>query len=106
MTDEQYIAPPSASTPRLPLPAPHPISIVVKNLKGEIITLDVDAADTIDNVKAKIQDKWEIPPDQQSLRLAGRERPLEDDRTLFDYNIPEGTTLFLRLRMPMRGRRP
>jgi len=31
--------------------------IFVKTLTGKTITLDVDAADTIENVKAKIQDK-------------------------------------------------
>lgn len=69
------------------------MQIFIKTLTGKRPSLDVDPADTVDTVKAKIFEKEGIRPERQRLIFNGK--PLEGRYTMLEYNVQDESTLFM-----------
>lgn len=71
--------------------------IFVKTLHGVTLTVDVESHFSIEEFKAEIEKKNNIPVEQQRLIFAGKQ--LEDSRKLSDYNMLPDCTVHLILRL-------
>jgi ubiquitin C len=69
------------------------VQISVRTPSGRRLTLRVRPTDRIEEVKAMIQEKEGLPPDQQRWFFEGNQ--LEDGRTLQDYSVRKCSTLIV-----------
>ena len=74
--------------------------VKVRATTGETTSIQVEASDTIDNVKAMIREAWDLPVAQQRLIAAGGQ--LEGGATLGHYGIQRNSTLQLELCIPQQ----
>lgn len=73
------------------------MKVFLKMTTGERVTLHVEASDIVDSVKARLQKRTGIPPDQVRLIFSGQQ--LADGFTLRHFKIVEESTLFVVLRL-------
>ena len=92
----EYAIQPESTLQMIPARA-RKMQIFVKFLHGKTIAVDVAASDTIQQVKEIFQTESGIPADQ--MRFGKDGKTLEDGRTLDDYNIRQGSTIYVLLRL-------
>ena len=73
------------------------MKVFVAMLSGRSITIEVDSSDTVANIKAKVQDREGVRPEDQRLLFHGKQ--LEDEYTLQDYQVMNSSTLHLVMRL-------
>jgi len=69
------------------------MQIFIKTLTGKTISIEIEPSDLISKVKAEIENKEGIPPDQQTLVYSGKR--LENEKSLTDLGIEGEFTLHL-----------
>lgn len=69
------------------------ISIFIKAPTGWTTSLNVELSDSVENLKAKVSEKTQLPVSHFKLTLPGVE--LEDKKILSDYNLTKKSTLGL-----------
>ncbi len=62
------------------------MQLFVKTLTGKTVSVEVEASDSIDVLKHKIQEKEGIPPDQQRIIFGGKQLQ-GSEKTVGDFDI-------------------
>jgi hypothetical protein len=70
---------------------------MVKTLQGKSICMSLDSSMTVRDVKNSLSETEGVPVDQQRLVFGGKQ--LEDGSKLGDYNIKDGSTIQLVLKL-------
>lgn len=73
------------------------MQVFVKTLTGKTISVDVEPDESVESLKAKIQEKEGVPIDQQRIIFDGKQ--LDSLKSLADYDIDDDSTLHLVLRL-------
>jgi hypothetical protein len=73
------------------------MQVFVRTLAGKMITLNVEKSDSIESLKAKVEEKEGIRAKDQRFVFGGKN--LVDGQTLGDYNVQDGSTLNLVLHL-------
>ena len=76
-------------------PEAQAMQVFVKTLTGKNITLEVEPNDSVEAIKAKIQEKEGVPPNKQVIIYKGK--MLHEGKTMSDYNIGKESQLYLGL---------
>lgn len=69
------------------------VQIFVKNLNGKTMALMVSPYDTVESLLEKVEERTQIPPDQQRLLHAGKQ--LAPGKILADFDIQKESTIHL-----------
>lgn len=73
------------------------MQVFVKTLTGKTISVDCEPDESIESLKAKINEKEGIPPEEQRIIFGGKQ--LDSLKSLSDYDIEEDSTVHLVLRL-------
>ena len=73
------------------------MQIFIRSLSGKNLLFNVEAEDSVENLKQKLFEKDGVKPDDQRLVFGGRQ--LENGNKLSDYGVQENSTIVFVLKL-------